>query len=88
MEDNLKYPVAAAAWKDSLAAVAEDATAPNGTNGSTHFYLNSGQSNRPDWYVQGEIQESFGPFTVAADTREFHAGDQVDIEIIVSTVPK
>jgi RHS repeat-associated protein len=88
VNDNLNNRDAAAAWKDSLAAASEATTSANGTNGATHFYLNAGQENKPSWYTQGEIEESFGPFTVANDTREFQAGEQVDIEIIVSPAPK
>ncbi len=76
------------AWKDSLAAARDATTAANGTNGATHFYLDAGQDNKPSWYAQGEIEESFGPFTVAHDTNEFQAGEQVDIEIIVSPAPQ
>ena len=88
VKDNLKDPDAAAAWKDSSAAAAEATTAPNGTNGATHIYLDAGQPTKPNWYNQGEIEESFGPFRVNSDTIEFKAGEEVDIEIIVSPAPK
>jgi hypothetical protein len=61
---------------------------PDHTNGATHFYLNAGQGTKPNWYNQGEIQESFGPFRVNADTKEFKEGDELDIEIIASPSPQ
>jgi len=88
VHDNLRDRDAASGWGDSLDAAINAGNAPDGTNGATHFYLNSGQATKPDWYTQGEIEESFGPFRVAYDTKEFKAGDEIDLEIIVSPAPK
>jgi hypothetical protein len=88
VRDNLRNPDAADAYEDSLDAAINAGNEPNGTNGATHIYLNAGQTTKPDWYNQGEIQESFGPFVVANRTREFSAGEEIDIEIIVSPAPK
>jgi hypothetical protein len=88
VHDNLKNPDAKDAWEDSQDAARNAGNEHNGTNGATHIYLDAGQATKPDWYNQGEIEESFGPFNVANDTKEFQAGEEVDIEIIVSPAPK
>lgn len=88
VHDNLKNPDAKDAWEDSQDAARNAGNEPNGTNGATHIYLDAGQSTKPSWYNQGEIEESFGPFVVANLTKEFSAGEEVDIEIIVSPAPK
>lgn len=88
VHDDLRNPDAKDAWQDSLDAARNAANEQNGTNGATHIYLDAGQSTKPNWYNQGEIEESFGPFRVANNTKEFQAGEEVDIEIIVSPTPK
>lgn len=88
INDNLKDPKAAAAWADSQAAANEAPTAPNGTNGATHFFLNCDCTPKPAWYSQGEIQESFGPFESSNSGGDIPAGQSVDIEIVVSPAPQ
>jgi hypothetical protein len=85
----LKDPDAAVAWADSQAAAKEAPTAPNGTNGATHIFLDYGDAQpKPDWYNAGEIEESFGPFENSNPRGDIPQGESVDIEIIVSPAPK
>ena len=88
VQDNLKYPPAGAAMKDSQAAVSEVATAPNGTQGATHFFLAGGNTPTPAWVSQGKVVESFGPFPVVANTHDFSKGQSATIQIIQYPVPK
>jgi RHS repeat-associated protein len=88
IRDNLKNPDALAAWLDSLAAVVEAPTAPDGTQGATHIYLDYGDAQKkPPWYQQGEIEESFGPFEMGVKGGDVPKGEWADIEIITSPVP-
>jgi hypothetical protein len=88
MNDNMRNPDVRDAWQDSLDAAINAGNEHNGTNGATHIYLDAGQATKPNWYNQGEIEESFGPFVVANPTKEFSAGEEVDIEIITSPAPQ
>jgi hypothetical protein len=88
VQDNMNYPPAAAAMADSKAAVSEERTAPDGTQGATHFFLAGGKTPTPDWVKQGKVVESFGPFPVAATTHDFNKGQSATIQIIQYPVPK
>jgi RHS repeat-associated protein len=88
VQDNMKYAPAAAAMADSQAAVREASTAPDGTQGATHFFLSGGKTPTPDWVKQGKVVESFGPFPVAATTHDFNKGQSATIQVIQYPAPK